>query len=102
MIRICLVCLAFCAACTDGSRLASPAEMAADQSRRGAVELAVKSSHAAIIADLRAGGGPALSAAFDVAGVPLSDRPGRILQLQSELDIYAASPGALSLALSLM
>lgn len=102
MIRICLVCLVFCAACTDGTRLATPGELAMGQARQGDIELVVKSRHAAIIADLRAAGGPALSAAFDAAGVPAASRPARIVQLQSDLGLYEVSPGALVAALALM
>lgn len=72
---------------------------AAYAQRRGRVEVLVKSNYAAIMADIRSGGGPALSAAFDTAGVPIADRPARIIQLQSDIALYQASPGALVTAL---
>lgn len=67
--------------------------------RRGRTELAIKGAWPAILAEITAGGGPALTAAFDAAGVPATDRPTRILQLQQESAIYAANPGALVSAL---
>jgi hypothetical protein len=67
--------------------------------RRGAVELAVKGSWPAIVDEIAAGGGPALTAAMDAAGVPAGDRPTRILQMQQEAASYAANPGALVSAL---
>ncbi|WP_394153384.1 hypothetical protein [Loktanella salsilacus] len=71
----------------------------APDSQRGAVELAVKSEFPAILSQIDAGGGPALTAAFDAAGVPPQDRPARIIQLQRDAGIYASNPGALSSAL---
>jgi hypothetical protein len=67
--------------------------------RRGSVELAVKGSWPAIINEITAGGGPALTAAMDAAGVPPQDRPARLIQLQQESAAYAANPGALVSAL---
>lgn len=69
--------------------------------RQGAIELAVKSGHGAILSDIESGGGPALSRAFDAAAVPEGDRAARTLQLGGDLGLYAANPGALALALSL-
>jgi hypothetical protein len=69
--------------------------------QRGAVELAVKSNFTAVLADLNAGSGPALTAAFDAAGVPVQDRSTRVFQLQRDADLYAANPGALTSALLL-
>jgi|GEM_PF-746009 hypothetical protein len=71
----------------------------ASDTQRGAIELAVKSEFPAILAQVNAGGGPALSAAFDAAGVPFEDRPARIIQLQRDMGLYAANPGALTSAL---
>lgn len=67
--------------------------------RRGQTELAVKGAWPAILAEITAGGGPALTTAMDAAGVPAEDRPTRIIQLQQESAIYAANPGALVSAL---
>ncbi len=78
-----------------GAASADPAYAA----RRGAVELAVKGSWPAIIGEITAGSGPALTAAMDAAGVPAQDRPTRILQMQQEAASYAANPGALVSAL---
>ena len=72
---------------------------AAYEQRRGQVEIIVKSSHQAILNDIRAGGGPFLDEAFDTAGVPERDRPTRIIQLQSDLGLYQTTPGALVTAL---
>ncbi len=72
---------------------------AAYNQRRGRVELIVKSDFDAIKNDIRAGGGPTLTAAMDAAGIPEGDRPARILQLQSDMGLYAANPGALVVAL---
>ncbi|SEQ20348.1 hypothetical protein SAMN05428995_103205 [Loktanella sp. DSM 29012] len=66
---------------------------------RGAVELAVKSEFPEINRDIAAGGGPALTRAFDAASVPMADRSARIIQLQSDTGLYAASPAALGNAL---
>jgi hypothetical protein len=71
----------------------------ADRQRRGAVELAVKSGFPAILSEIQLGTGPRLDAAFDAAGVPLSDRPTRLIQMQSDLPLYTDNPGALVLAL---
>ncbi len=67
--------------------------------RRGATELAVKGAWPAIIGEITAGGGPALTTAMDAAGVPPQDRPTRIAQMQAESASYAANPGALVSAL---
>lgn len=67
--------------------------------RRGAVELAVKSAFPAILDEIDAGGGPALTRALDAAGVPEGDRSTRLAQLDGDLGLYAANPGALVAAL---
>lgn len=69
------------------------------EKRRGQVELIVKSNYDTIRKEISAGGGPALTKAMDAAGIPLSERPARIIQLQSDIGIYNASPGALVTAL---
>ncbi|GGL77519.1 hypothetical protein [Wenxinia marina] len=66
---------------------------------RAAVELAVKDSFPAILAEIDAGGGPALTRAYDAAGVPAGDRSARTLQLSGDLGLYADNPAALSLAI---
>ncbi|MCP1169391.1 hypothetical protein [Limimaricola litoreus] len=74
---------------------------AQDNARRGAVELAVKGNFGPVISDITAGGGPALERAFDAAGVPISDRPARRLQLSGDLELYEVNPGALVTSLLL-
>lgn len=72
---------------------------AAYEKRRGQVELIVKSNYEVIKADIRADGGPVLTKAMDAARIPERDRPTRIIQLQSDMRLYQASPGALVTAL---
>ncbi len=72
---------------------------AAYEKRRGAVELIVKSNYEEIKTDIRAGGGPVLNKAMDAAGIPERDRPARLIQLQSDMGLYQATPGALVTAL---
>ncbi|MEQ8368411.1 hypothetical protein [Yoonia vestfoldensis] len=67
--------------------------------KRGQVEIIVKSNFDAIRRDIDAGGGPVLTAAMDAAGVPLQDRPTRVIQLQSDMGLYDVNPGALVTAL---
>jgi hypothetical protein len=69
--------------------------------RRGAVEVAVKSSFPGILTEIEAGGGPALAAAYDAAAVPPGDREARTIQLQGDLGLYDANPSALATALVL-
>ena len=69
--------------------------------RRGAVEVLVKSNHPALVDEINAGAGPILSQVMQTARIPLRDRPARIIQLQSNLGLYAANPGALVTALML-
>ncbi|MGR3463939.1 hypothetical protein [Limimaricola sp.] len=100
-----LVLLAALPACAPdtlpGLRTSLSAPFVRDDARRGAVEIAVKADFAAVIADIVAGGGPALERAFDAAGVPQSDRPARRLQLSGDLGLYESNPGALVTALLL-
>ena len=72
---------------------------AAYDHRRGQVEIIVKSNFDAIRNDINTGGGPVLTEAMDAAGIPLEDRPARIIQLQSNMGLYAGNPGALVVAL---
>ena len=67
--------------------------------QRAQVEVAVKSNFPAIKQYIRAGGGPSLTQAMDLAGIPLADRPARIIQLQSDMRLYENTPGALVTAL---
>ncbi len=91
-----LLLLAACSpAALPGLRSTILPSTAQDNARRGAVELAVKGNFQAILTDIRAGGGPALTAAFDAAGVPASDRPARLIQLQGDIPVYNSNPGAL-------
>lgn len=79
--------------------LTDPAEQAIYQDRRAAVELVVKSNFDAVIADIGTGGGPALTEAFDVAGIPIEDRATRAYQLNTDLGLYVGNPGALITAI---
>lgn len=67
----------------------------AEQQRRGAVELAVKTGFPSILDEIAAGTGPNLEAALNAARVPMTDRPARVLQLQGDLGLYNDNPGAL-------
>ena len=71
----------------------------ADPATRAGTEIAVKAHHPAVIADIEAGGGPALTAAMDAARIPVQNRELMILRLKSELPLYRRSPAALVLAL---
>ena len=95
-----LAALLLATACTGGLNVGGLVDPAASQ-RRGAVEVAVKSSFPGIIDEIAAGGGPAIEAAFDAAGVPPGDRSARLTQLDGDLGLYAANPGALIAALTL-
>ena len=75
--------------------------VAAYSQRRGMVELAVKAGFPAILDQISAGQGPVLAQALQAAGVPAQDQPARTLQLQGDLGLYAANPGALVTALML-
>jgi hypothetical protein len=97
-----LVALAACAPGTTGGPLQFPgAGLAAATrdpgyaQRRGAVEITVKSGFPAILDEIESGGGPILTTAMDQAGVPPEDRPARLLQLRSDIGLYATNPAAL-------
>jgi hypothetical protein len=93
------------AACSTGSQI-SPIDGLrglvdpADADRRGAVELVVKSAYPTILDEIADGGGPNLTQAFDTSGVPVGDRPTRIIQLDGQLGLYAENPSALVLAIT--
>lgn len=109
--RIALSCLVLLTACTsEANHLGNPlllpfngiatlAQNVIYDERRGAVEVIVKSNHPALIDQINAGTGPILTQAMDTARIPESDRPARIIQLQSDLGLYDANPGALVTAL---
>ena len=78
-----------------GIELNAAASDPAYQQRRGSVEITVKSGFPAILTEIENGGGPILTEAMDKAGVPLQDRPARIIQLQSDFALYEVNPGAL-------
>ncbi len=102
LLILCLLAVAGCApGALPGLQSTLLPSTAQDQARRGAVELAVKGDFAAVLRDIDAGGGPALTAAFDAAGVPGYDRPARIIQLQGDMSMHASSPGALVTSLLL-
>lgn len=109
--RFTLPCLCFLAACSGEANhlgnplmlpltgLATAASNAVYSQRRGAVEILVKTNHPALIAEINTGSGPVLTQAMDTARIPVEDRPTRIIQLQSDLGLYQANPGALITAL---
>ncbi len=109
--RIAIIICSFLAACTSNpDHIRSPftapiggpgiaQERPADNQRRGAVEVIVKSNHGAILQDIVNGGGPVLTGAMDTAGIPDADRAARVLQMQRDFGLYQSNPGALVLAL---
>lgn len=107
--RLPLIGLMLMASCTNGmtagpllfpgTELGAATVEPGYQQRRGAVEIAVKSGYPAILDEIMAGGGPILTDAMDTAGVPMADRPARIIQLNSDMALYAVNPGALVSAL---
>jgi hypothetical protein len=101
--RLSVIAIAVLGACTGpvgpGNAIFDPAGTAEYNSRRGEVEIIVKTQFEAILRDIDNGGGVTLAAAMDASGVPPGDRPTRILQLQSDRGLYQASPGALVTAI---
>lgn len=67
--------------------------------QRGAVELHVKVNHQALLTEIATGGGPQLTRAFDLAGVPQGDRNARRIQLEGDRGLYEQNPEALISAL---
>ncbi len=61
----------------------------------------MKGGYPAILDEIEAGTGPNLWRAFDAAGVPISDRSARTTQLQGDLGLFEANPGALVAAILL-
>lgn len=82
-----------------GQAITTGVQNASYQSRRARVELHVKTHHPALIAQITAGGGPELTQAMDLARVAARDRDILLLRLQSERQLYSASPDALVVAL---
>lgn len=109
--RIALPCLVILSACSsDANHIGNPllvpfnglatlAENVAYDARRGPVEVFVKSNHPALVSEIDAGGGSLLDNAMDLARIPTNDRPTRLIQLNSDLGLYAANPGAMVTAL---
>lgn len=109
--RYTLIFLALLSGCSDGANhLGNPftapisglSTLAANtlySQKRGQVEVLVKSNHPALIDQINAGQGPILEDAFKTSGIPVQDRPARLIQLQSDLGLYDANPGALVTAL---
>ena len=81
------------------SGLTTAASNAVYSERRGTVEVLVKSNHPALIDQINARNGPILTQAMDAARIPQEDRETRIFQMQSDLGLYQANPGALVTAL---
>jgi hypothetical protein len=100
MRRLAISALLLAAGCAGGLDLGSLVDPAEAQ-RRGAVEVAVKSTYPGILAEIDAGGGPAIAAAMDAAGVPPQDRSARLAQMGGDLGLFEANPGALVTALML-
>lgn len=110
MRKLAFVLMTLTAACSsDANHLGNPLLLplnaignsignAAYNETRGKVEIYVKSNHPALVADIRRGGGPFLTKAYDIAGAPKPIRAEHTLQLQSDLQIYAGSPDALVVA----
>jgi hypothetical protein len=65
---------------------------------RGDVEAFVAEHHAALLADIGAGGGTYLNLVYDLSGVAEQNRAGTTLALQGNLGLYRQSPQALALA----
>ena len=110
MHRALLLTLALAACSTEANHLGNPLLLpvygvtsaignAVYDSRRGTVELLVKTNHPALLDEITAGGGPTLTRAYDAAGVPDRDRAARTIQLQRDLGLYQSNPGALVIAL---
>ena len=105
------LCLPLLAACsTEANHIGNPILLpvgalssalgnAAYGQTRGKVEVFVKTNHPALIADIRNGGGPTLTQAFDIAEVPKPIRGQHTLQLQSDLALYSTNIEALIVAI---
>lgn len=111
MRKIPFIFLGLLAACSSGgtfdgnspfNRIGTAIGNAANGEQRGQVEVFVKTNHPALIADIRAGGGPTLTQAFDIIEVPTNIRAGNTIRLQSELALYSANLDALIAALMVM
>lgn len=81
------------------SGLGTAAENAAYNQRRGKVEVFVKTNHPALMQEIAGDGGPHLTEAMTLAGIPETDRPARLIQLRGDAGLYGTNPGALVVAL---
>ena len=111
MRKFALLFLGFTAACTtEANHLGNPFVLpvsalgtalsnASYNETRGKVEIYVKTNHPALIADIRRGGGPALTQVFEIAKVPKEIRAPHTLQLQSDLALYSSNLEALIVAI---
>ena len=103
-----LACLAACSTAPNhlGNPLMLPVngittavDNAGYATRRGQVEVFVKTNHPDILSQIAAGGGASVTRAMDLAGIPDADRPARLIQLRADLPLYQAAPAALITAL---
>ncbi len=111
MRKFAFILMTFAAGCTgDANHLGNPLLLplnaigssianASYNETRGKVEVFVKTNHPALVADIRRGGGPMLTKAFDIADVPKGIRAEHTLQLQSDLALYASNLDALVVAI---
>jgi len=109
--RIPLLCLILTSACSGEanhignplllpfSGIATVVENTVYNERRGKVEIFVKTNHPALILDIKSGGGATLTQAMNIARVPAQDRETRIIQMQSDINLYTTNLGALVTAL---
>ncbi|MDB2369297.1 hypothetical protein N9V68_01775 [Octadecabacter sp.] len=101
MRKLAFVFLMLAAGCAAPSNfLGNPLNVNPGSANRGDVEVFVKTNHPALIADLQNGGGPTLTQAYTIAGVPPSARDVQTLRLQSNLGLFNANATALSLAIA--
>lgn len=82
-----------------GQAISNSVQNAQYNTRRGQVEIFVKTNFDALIVDIDAGGGPTLTQAMDLARVQAPTRPILALRLKSDMAIYRKSPDALVVAL---
>ena len=81
------------------SGLSTAAENAVYNERRGRVEVFVKTNHDVLLRQIAQGGGAELSEVMDIAGIPVGDRPARLIQMQGDLGLFRNSPDALIVSL---
>lgn len=101
MRKLAFVFLMLAAGCVaPATFLGNPLNVNPGSANRGEVEVFVKSNHPALIRDLQSGGGPTLTQAYSIAGVPENARDVQTLRLQSNLALFNANVTALSLAIA--